>query len=144
MSIPFPLLPAGKQSLWFPKEEPKPGSLLAQFTPLPAQRGANCTSQSCLSRRVYPRGGQALLHNHPLSKSSPGRQLSSRDTPQPQLHSREPWMLGSEGIATALVFAALGTCQACCGCTRRDHGLSHLGNGLGKRGAECLEGAGII
>lgn len=90
MSVPFSLLPGGKQSWWFPKEEAKPGSFLTQFTLLPVQRGANCNSQSCLSRRVYPNGGQALLHNHPLSKSSPGRQLSSRDAPQPQLHSREP------------------------------------------------------
>lgn len=144
MSVPFSLLPSGKQSWWFPKEEAKPGSFLTQFTLLPVQRGANCNSQSFLYRRVYPNGGQALLHNHPLSKSSPGRQLSSRDTPQPQLHSREPWMLGSEGIATAPVFAVMGTCQARSGCTRRDHSLSHLANRLRKRGAECLEEAGII
>lgn len=76
----------------FSKQEAKPGSFLTQFIPLPAQRGANCTSQSCPSRKIYPKRGQALLHNHPLSKSSPGRQLSSRDTPQPQLHSRDPWV----------------------------------------------------
>lgn len=58
MSVPFS---CGKQSWWLPKEEAKPGSFLTQFTPLPVQRGANCTSQSCLSRRVYPNGGQALL-----------------------------------------------------------------------------------
>lgn len=89
---PFSLLPGGKQSWWFPKQEAKPGSFLTQFTPLPVQKGANCTSQSCLSRKVYPKGGQALLHNHPLSKSSPGKLLSSRDTAQPQLHSRDPWV----------------------------------------------------
>lgn len=144
MSVPFSLLPSGKQSWWFPKEEAQPGSFLTQFTLLPLQRGANCNSQSCLSRRVYPNRGQALLLSHPLSKSSPGRQLSSRDTPQPQPHSREPWTLGSEGIATAPAFAVTGTSQACSGCTRRDHSLSHLGNRLGRRGAECLEEAGII
>lgn len=90
INVPFSLLPGGKQSWWFPKQEAKPGSFLTQFTPLPVQRGANCTSQSCLSRKVYPKGGQALLHSHP--KSSPGRQLSSRDTPRSQLHSRNPWV----------------------------------------------------
>lgn len=31
--------------------------------------------------------GKHCLHNYPLSNSSPGRQLSSRDSPQLQLHS---------------------------------------------------------
>lgn len=93
----------------------------------------------------------------PPRAASPGRfilregKLCCTATPNPLLEgSFHPGTLldlsstagtpGSGGIATAPVFAGLGMCQACSGCTKRDHSLSHLG----KRGAECLEDVGII
>lgn len=98
MTIHF-FLPGAKQSQWFPIKEPRLSGFLTQFTPLPVQRGANCTCWSCLPRGFILIEGKHCLHNYPLSNSSPGRQLSSRDSPQAQLHSGTRWTtLVPEGL----------------------------------------------
>lgn len=75
----------------FPMEEPQSGSFLTQFTPLPVQRGANCTSWSASPGGFILMERRHCLHNYPLSSSSTERQLASRDSPQPQPHSRLHW-----------------------------------------------------
>lgn len=145
MTAPFSLLPGGKQSRWFPIKEPKPGGFLTQFTPLPVQRGANCTSWSCLPSGVYLNGWQALFAQLPFEQLLPRKAAciqTQSSTPAPQQEALDH--SGPRGIATAPGFAVMGTCQARSGCTRRDHSLSHLGSRLGKRGTEHLEEAGII
>lgn len=145
MTVPFTLLPGGKQSQWFPIKEPKPGGFLTRLTCLPVQRGANRTSWSCLPSGGDLNGGQALFAQLPFEQllswqAAFTQGQSSTPTPQQEaLDHSDP-----RGIAAAPVFAALGTCQAHSACTKRDHSLSHPGNRLGKKGAEHLEEAGII
>lgn len=80
-TAPFSCLPGGKQSRWFPISEPQPGCFLTQFTPLPLQRGANCTSWSCLPEGLCLSSGQAVFAQLPLLGATPGPQPSSRDGP---------------------------------------------------------------
>lgn len=121
MTVHFSLLPGAKQSQWFPIKEPKLGSFLTQFTPLPVQRGANCTSWSCLPRRVYLNGGQALFAQLPFEQLLSWKAAfiqGQSSTPAPQRDALDH--SGPRGIATTPVFAMMGTCQAHSTCSTRD------------------------